>query len=153
MHEMLTCICYSAFMPHNVARINCPSRCDRISAQGKTIFTFILRKKYPFKVAMDFGKTGGMSVATKLDEIRRRSMETMSNIPLNLYNSTHKYPFDVHFMSISCQFYAKSLYEFAKFSMNKGLIRPPSLLLSNVKKNCRIGAALHPLIIREKLII
>ena len=34
MHEMLTCICYSAFMPHNVARINCPSKCDRISAQG-----------------------------------------------------------------------------------------------------------------------
>ena len=98
MHEMLTCICYSAFMPHNVARINCPSRCDRISAQGKTIFTFILRKKYPFKVAMDFGKTGGMSVATKLDEIRRRSMETMSNIPLNLYNATHKGSFYVKFM-------------------------------------------------------
>ena len=35
MHEMLTCICYSAFMPHNVARINCPSKCDRISTQAK----------------------------------------------------------------------------------------------------------------------
>ena len=49
MHEMLTCICYSAFMPHNVARINCPSKCDRISTQAKTFLlsfwgkTFLLR--------------------------------------------------------------------------------------------------------------
>ena len=99
---------------------------------------------------MDFGKTAGMSVATNFDEIRRRSMETMSNIPLNLHNATHKGSFYVKFMSSLCQ---KPL-RICNIFYEQGLDppRPPSLL-NDVKKNCRIGAALHPLIIREKLII
>ena len=49
MHEMLTCICYSAFMPHNVARINCPSKCDRIFARpGQNHFYFHFKERVSF---------------------------------------------------------------------------------------------------------
>ena len=61
--------------------------------------------KSPFLIG--FAKFALRSVATIIDKIRRISVETMSNIPENLDNSTHEESFFVNFMSISFQFYAK----------------------------------------------
>ena len=69
--------------------------------------------KNPFLIG--FVKFALRSVATKIDKIRRISVETMSNIPENLDNSTP----EESFLSILCQFHfnfmPKGLYKFAIF--------------------------------------
>ena len=72
-----------------------------------------------------FAKFALRSVATIIDKIRRISVETMSNIPENLDNSTHEESFFVNFMSISFQFYAKRPFRICNFFLNMGLTPLP----------------------------
>ena len=89
--------------------------------------------KSPFLIG--FVKFALRSVATKIDKKRRISVETMSNIPENLDNSTP----EESFLSILCQFHfnfmPKGLYKFAIFLCG---FDPPLLFLTMLQISARL---------------